>query len=373
MDNPIRVAHVVGKYRDGGVEAVIFNYWKHIDRSRIQFDLIFDEDSPLPLPYDTVKSLGGRIFTVPRYQKLLAYSKALEGLFTQERWPIVHSHINALSVFPLRAAKKADVPVRVAHSHSAAGRGEKTTRVLLKNILKSQSNRYPTHRLACSRYAGEWLFGKDSNFMVLNNAIELQRFSFDERVRARTRADLGIEEGTFVIGHVGRFMEQKNHTFLIDVFSRFVNSHSNSLLLLVGDGELRPNIENMAVEYGVSEKIKLLGQINDPEKLYQAFDLFVLPSFYEGLPVVGVEAQRSGLSCLFSDAITREVDVTGNICFLPIDDPAIWVEALIREANVTVTRNRYFLDKKSCFEPFEIEKAAPELLKFYERAISSLQ
>ncbi|MDN0055306.1 glycosyltransferase, partial [Collinsella ihumii] len=176
MDAPIRVAHVVGKMVGGGVEQVVMNYYRHIDRTCVQFDFIVDSDSTL-VPREQIESLGGRVFIVPPYQHVIAYQKVLVDLFREQGWKIVHSHVNALSVFPLRAAKKAGVPVRISHSHSTAGRGE-AAKNAAKALLRCFSNVYPTHRMACSRYAGEWLFGKGADFEVMYNAIDLSRFCF---------------------------------------------------------------------------------------------------------------------------------------------------------------------------------------------------
>lgn len=233
MTEPVRVAQVVGKMVGGGVEAVVMNYYRHIDRSKVQFDFLVDSDSTL-VPRDEIESLGGRVFEIPPYQHIAEYQRELQRLFKQEGWKIVHSHINALSVFPLRAAKKAGVSVRIAHSHSTSGKGEYAKNAL-KAVLKTQSNRYPTHRFACSQFAGEWLFGKAAHFEVVYNAIDLDRFRFSAEARAQARADLGL---------------------------------------------------------------------------------------------VGVEAQVSGLPCLLSDAITREVDVTGECKFLPINNPAVWADVI---------------------------------------------
>lgn len=189
MTNPIRVAQIVGKMNGGGVEAVVMNYYRHIDRSKVQFDFLVDSDSTL-IPREEIESLGGRVFEVPPYQHVVEYQHELQRLFKQEGWKIVHSHINALSVFPLRAAKKAGVPVRIAHSHSTSGKGEYAKNTL-KAVLKTQSNRYPTHRFACSKFAGEWLFGKAAHFEVVYNAIDLDRFCFNAEARAQARADLG--------------------------------------------------------------------------------------------------------------------------------------------------------------------------------------
>lgn len=273
MTEPIRVAQVVGKMVGGGVEAVVMNYYRHIDRSKVQFDFLVDADSTL-VPREEIESLGGRVFEIPPYQHVVEYQRELQRLFKQEGWKIVHSHINALSVFPLRAAKKVGVPVRIAHSHSTSGKGEYAKNAL-KAVLKTQSNRYPTHRFACSRFAGEWLFGKDANFEVVYNAIDLDRFRFNAEARAQARADLCL---------------------------------------------------------------------------------------------VGVEAQVSGLSCLLSDAITREVDVTGECKFLPIDSPVVWA-AEICSLSKKSDEGRESTSPGS-FANYDIDQQADWLLRRYLQLIN---
>lgn len=358
MSEPIRVAHVMGKMLGGGVESVVMNYYRHIDRSHVQFDFLVDADSSL-VPREEIEKLGGRVFEITPYQHVAAYQRDLAKLFREQDWKIVHSHVNALSVFPLRAAKRAGVPVRIAHSHSTSGQGEYVKNAA-KATLKRFSNVYPTHRFACSKYAGEWLFGKNAEFEVLHNAIDLSIFSFSERARAQARADLGLVGDQLAIGHVGRFMPQKNHRFLIDVFVEVARRCKDAVLLLVGSGEAEAHVESWAAECGVADRVRFLGQRNDVDKLYQAFDAFVLPSLYEGLCLVGVEAQRAGLPCFLSDAITREVDVTGTVRFLPIDNPTVWADALCKVA-LGKRINVYSSD----FADYNIEHAAQKLTLWY--------
>lgn len=355
---PIRIAQVMGYMNGAGVEQVVMNYYRAIDRSKIQFDFIVCEKSKY-VPKAEIESMGGRVFMVPQYHDVMAYQKALTTLFKEHQWRIVHSHINALSVFPLHAAYKAGVPVRIAHSHSTSGKGE-LAKNAVKALLKTQANRYPTNRLACSRYAGEWLFGKGAQFDVLYNAIDLQQFFFSAEARAQARADLGLVGDQFVVGHVGRFMAQKNHEFLLRAFEQLVALRPDSTLVLAGDGELRPLAERWVAERGLSEHVKFLGQRDDAARLYQAFDAFALPSLYEGLGLVGVEAQASGLPCLLSSAITREVDMTGEVRFLDIDDPAVWAQEL---AKLEPKSNRSVNSED--FTNYDINKAASFLSDYY--------
>lgn len=371
MSSPIRVAQVVGKMKGGGVEAVVMDYYRHVDRSRVQFDFLVDEDSTV-VPRDEIESLGGRVFEVPPYQRLPHYMRELEVLFRAECWPIVHSHVTALSVFPLCAAKRARVPIRIAHSHSTSGRGEYAKNAM-KAVLRHLSNVFPTARFACSEFAGEWLFGKGVSFDVVYNAIDLRAFSFAAAVRAETRSELGVARDTFVVGHLGRFVAQKNQVFLVDTFAELTRTRPDSVLVLAGDGDSRPLIEFRAAERGVADKVMFLGQREDASRLYQAFDAFALPSLYEGLGLVGVEAQRAGLPCLLSDAVTREVDVTGTCEFLPIEDPKVWAAALSRIAEAPARDRSLSENGRLRFDDYDIEKAAPKLVACYERLVSEAE
>ncbi len=243
---PVRVAQVMGKMLYGGTESVVMNYYRHIDRTKIQFDFIADSDSKMPIPRkNEIESLGGRVFIVPPYQKLQEYIPALIKLFREENFQIVHAHISTLNVFPLYAAKKAGVPIRISHSHTTVAPGE-WKKNILKYMLRPFAKIYATHYAACSRHSGKWLFGRKSmesgKVTIFNNAIDLGKFQFNPVVRDEVRRELGIED-KFVIGHVGRFCYDKNHEFLIDVFEKVYEKNPNAVLLLVGDGKERKRIE----------------------------------------------------------------------------------------------------------------------------------
>ena len=296
-EEPIRIAQIVGKWIGGGVEAVVMNYYRHLDHSKIQFDFICDDDST-NIPYDEIEKLGGKVILIPPYQKVFKYQRELRRVLRDGKYKIVHSHINTLSVFPLYAAKKVGVPVRIAHSHSTTNKKE-WKKNLLKQVLRPFSKKYATNYMCCSELAGRWLFGDkaydEGKVYLLNNAIDLDKFKYDKKIKDKKRKELGIKEDTIVIGHIGRFVAQKNHTFLIDIFNQFHKKEKNSILLLAGQGPLQEEIKNKVRELGLDDSVRFLGQRNDANELYQVFDVFLLPSLYEGLPVVGVEAQASGL------------------------------------------------------------------------------
>lgn len=321
-EEPIRIAQIVGKWLGGGVEAVVMNYYRHLDHSKVQFDFICDDDST-NIPYDEIEKLGGKVILIPPYQKVFKYQKELRRVLREGKYKIVHSHINTLSVFPLYAAKKVGVPVRIAHSHSTTNKKE-WKKNLLKQVLRPFSKKYATNYMCCSELAGRWLFGDkaydEGEVYLLNNAIDLDKFKYDKKIRDKKRKELGIKEDTIVIGHIGRFVAQKNHTFLIDIFNQFHKKEKNSILLLAGQGPLQEEIKNKVGELGLDDSVRFLGQRNDANELYQAFDVFLLPSLYEGLPVVGVEAQASGLLCFLSDDMTKETKVLDSTAFMSLSN-----------------------------------------------------
>lgn len=321
-EEPIRIAQIIGKWLGGGVESVVMNYYRHLDHSKVQFDFICDDDST-NIPYDEIEKLGGKVILIPPYQKVFKYQKELRRVLRDGKYKIVHSHINTLSVFPLYAAKKVGVPVRIAHSHSTTNKKE-WKKNLLKQVLRPFSKKYATNYMCCSELAGRWLFGDkaydEGKVYLLNNAIDLDKFKYDKKIRDKKRKELGIKEDTIVIGHIGRFVAQKNHTFLIDIFNQFHKKEKNSILLLAGQGPLQEEIKNKVRELGLNDSVRFLGQRNDANELYQVFDVFLLPSLYEGLPVVGVEAQASGLLCFFSDDMTKETKVLDSTVFMSLSN-----------------------------------------------------
>ena len=359
---PIRVAQVMGKMLGGGVESVVMNYYRHIDHSKVQFDFLVDADSTR-VPEEEIKALGGRVFRIPPYQHPLRYRKELVRLFHEEHWPIVHSHINTLSVFPLSAAKKAGVPVRIAHSHSTMGKGE-FAKNLMKLALRPLSNLYPTERFACSEYAGKWLFGRNADFTVIPNAIELEKFRFDPVIRQETRRELGIADGMFLIGHVGRFMPQKNQMFLVNVLAGLLPKRPDAMLAFVGDGPDGTAVQQHVEELGIADHVLFLGQRSDVNRLYQAFDVFCLPSLYEGLGIVAVEAQVADLPCLLSDVVPSEADVTASSYFLQITDVKPWIETL---SNLHSSKRSDQISGD--IEEYDIQRCANSLVKKYESFI----
>ena len=365
IEEPIRVAQIMGKWLGGGVEAVVMNYYRHVDRTKIQFDFICDEDST-NIPYVEIERMGGKVTIIPSYSKPFKYHKELKRVLKEGNYKIIHSHISTMSVFSLFAAKCAWVPVRIAHSHSTTNKKEKKKN-LMKQVLRPFSKVFATDYMCCSELAGRWLFGNKEydkgNVYLLNNAINLDKFKYNESLRKKKRKELGIKDDTLVIGHIGRFVAQKNHDFLIDIFNEIHKKNNNSILLLAGQGPLMEDIKNKVKELNLDDNVKFLGQRNDANELYQAFDVFLLPSLYEGLPVVGVEAQAAGLLCYLSDDMTKETKVLDITKFMSLNNtPEEWADNILDDVK---KYKRIDTSKEMTAKNFNIKEEAKKLEEYY--------
>lgn len=319
-NKPIRVAQVLNRMDSGGIEAVVLNYYRHIDRNKVQFDFFFAEGSNLP-QREELKQLGAGLYSVPAYSHPIAYQKALYAAFKQHGYRIVHAHLSTMSLFPLFAAWRAGVPVRICHNHSTShwGEGAKT---LLKYILRPFNKLFATEWFACGEKTGRWMYGDQAfeagKVIVMPNAIDTAKFAYDAEARIALRKEFGIPLDAFAVGHVGRFTYAKNHSFLLKVFAELLKEKSNACLLLVGEGELEHWVRQEVQKMHLQSHIIFAGTRADVNKLYSAMDVFCLPSLYEGMPLVAWEAQASGLPCVFSEGVTREAALTTNEPFLSL-------------------------------------------------------
>lgn len=310
----IRVLHIVTYMGRGGLETMIMNYYRHIDRSKVQFDFLTHRD--FRADYDAeIEALGGRIYRLPPLNPFSkSYMEALGRFFSEHpEYRIVHCHLDCMAGIPLKVAKQHGVPVRIAHAHSNSQTKDK--KYLLKLWFKRNIPANATCLFACSRAAGLWMFRTD-NFQVMNNAIDTQQYAFDPDIRRNVRNELAIPADAQVFGHVGRFMAAKNHGFLIEVFSKLPQ---NTYLLLVGDGELREKIECQVRALDVRDRVLFAGVRTDVARMLQAMDVFLFPSLYEGLGIAVIEAQTAGMPCLISDGVPMECQKTiGLVHQLPL-------------------------------------------------------
>ncbi len=369
---PIRVTHIMGYMAGGGVEATTMNHYRLLDHSKVQYDFVVYEDSP-NVPVEEIEALGGRVFYVPSITNLAGFEKALTGILQMTNPDIVHSNLNALSVFPLRAAKKAGVPVRIAHSHSTSNSKE-PVRNTAKRTLRFFSKTYPTHLAACSVDSAIWLFGKqavaDHKVHYIKNAIDLQRYAFNESHRQALRKQYGLE-GKHVLGQIGRFTTQKNYTFSMDVVAELVKSDPDAVFVALGSGSLMQEIEHKATSLGIADHVMLLGNQSNADAWYSAFDALLFPSLYEGLPLTMIEAQAAGLPIISSDRVTPEAFIDKKlITVLPLDLPTATWACNINDIFAQTNRDRQVDIDRFVQEGYEIQESARKLQNWYETLTS---
>lgn len=329
----IKVLHCVSNMDRAGIETMLMNYYRNIDRDDIQFFFLCNKNKPGA--YDKeILDLGGKIFHSPGLNPLKAfkYHKIVKKIIIENHIDIVHTHNGAFGLQALIAAKSVGVKVRIAHVHGT--KIDKNLKLPLKLLYKTQLKHFANQFWGCGIDAIKYYFGKNNvekdNYYIMKNAIDIDKFRYNEEVRTKIRKELGISENEILIGHIGRFMPQKNHVFLIELFNEILKKNKNYKLLLIGDGELQEKIKNKVNELGISKNVIFTGNIPNTYEYYQAMDLFILPSLFEGLPVVGIEAQASGLNCLFSDTITKEVDFTNNVEYLSLKDSLNkWIDKIV--------------------------------------------
>lgn len=339
----LRVLHSVSNMARAGIETMLMNYYREIDRDQLQFDFLANK--PVPGEYDDeIRGMGGRVFVspglnplhYPRYKKFVT-----ELLHESPDIRIVHAHNEAMGYYALQSAKDVGIPVRIAHAHNT--QIIRDYKYPLKMVCKQLLPGAATDYWSCGRDAGIYYFGEkrwNASGFILRNAIDLPRFAFREEDRARLRREHGLE-GCFVIGHVGRFNVQKNHTRLLDIFAEIAAAVPEARLALIGTGELEQAVKEKAEAMGIRGKVLFLGQMADVGGWYQAMDCFVLPSLFEGLPVVGVEAQAAGLPCFFSDRVTDEVLLSPEARRISLEaGDAVWAEEILAARQPGAERGR---------------------------------
>ncbi|MCF2652707.1 glycosyltransferase family 1 protein [Anaeromassilibacillus senegalensis] len=326
---PIRILHVVTYMGRGGLETMVMNYYRHMDRNQIQFDFLVHRDFRADYD-DEIESLGGYIYRLPQLIPWSSsYNNALNRFFASHpEYRIVHIHQDCLSSVILKAAKKQGIPVRIAHSHSSSQ--DKNLKYLIKLFYKRQIPALATQLFACGKEAGDWMFG-GAPYHIINNAIDTRKYTYRPERSRSMRQQLGINSDAFVVGHVGRFNTVKNHTFLLDVFAELKKKNRDAVLLLVGEGDLRSEMEKKVTSLGMQDNVIFTGIRSDVPDLMQAMDCFVFPSLYEGIPVTMIEAQASGLPCVISDAVPAECQITSLVERLSLKDGATaWAEEILK-------------------------------------------
>ena len=342
------------------------NVYNNIDREKVQFDFVVTPEEKKDL-YEQVEQMGGRIFVCPKYtgKNHFAYCRWWNDFFAEHpEYHVIHGHVRSTASIYLKIAQKYGL-VTIAHSHSTSnGSG---VSAIVKNIMQLPIRHTADYLFACSDKAGKWLYGekatKQPNYRMIPNGVDLKRFAFHEEKRRQMRNQLKITEDTFVVGHIGRITVPKNHQFLVELFAAYHKENPKSTLLLVGDGELFEAVQQQCTQLGIREAVIMVGSKTNTEDYYQAMDIFVFPSLWEGLPVSVVEAQANGLICLLSDVITCDVDLTDQVKYLSLNEKSRWINEIARACPRPRTAASPENMKK--LQPFDASVVAKQLQDFY--------
>lgn len=359
----MRVFHIISGFENGGVEMLLERWIAAMPRD-VEFHIVA-HDVTVPVCKERLAALGVQIHLVPRRKRLFAHQRALRLLLLQYKPQVVHVHTTEWGFLALQVAKRCGVPVRIQHSHAAWLPGGKRHAALLP-LRFLLARRAATDYFACGEAAARTAFGdrswREGSVMLLPNGITVEKYRFDPTVRAATRQALGIAEDALVIGMVARFSSQKNHGAALDIFESFFRRHPNAVLLLVGDGELRPTAEAAAAKRFPRGVVRFLGVREDVAALYAAMDGFLLPSRFEGFPITLVEAQSAGLPTAVSDTVSPEVALTELVHFASVEDKNAFCDAL--EHPPTLPREAYA--ESVLRAGYSLTDAAERLYRFYQ-------
>lgn len=369
----IRILHVVGSMNRAGVETWLMHVLRHIDREQFQMDFLVHSATPGAYDHE-IRELGGKLIPCPHTRNPFAYARAFRRILRDHGpYDVVHSHVQHFSGLIMPVAKVADVPVRIAHSHldtSHLHAAASFIRRLYHRLAERLIRTFATDGLAASQVAASALFGQgwgaDARFRVLYCGIDLAPFRL-QRPNISLRDEFGIPEGAFVVGHVGRFDAQKNHAFLLEVAENVIQRDADVYFLLVGDGPLRPGIEQAVIEAGLEDRVVFAGSRSDvPYMMTEAMDAFIFPSMFEGLPLVLMEAQAAGLPVIVSGAVAPEADIVPRlISRLSLDDAESWTTAIdiLRQDGRPVLHTSAYTQVSQ--GPFNIEHGVRELERLY--------
>lgn len=362
MNEKIKVLYFVDRMLRGGIQSLVIDWVEDFDKTRLQVDFLLLDDGKKYDLEDTLKNMGCNVYKldnvwIRKCTDFIKYSKKLNEFFKEHHdYKVVHLHSTSKNYMVLKYAEKYKIPIRIAHSHNIDFQTKNPIKKLFGDILKKPLIKYSTNYFACSQLAGEWLFGKKicatNKFKVIHNAINYEKFKYNEETRIQLRKKLEISEKDLVIGHVGRFTNQKNHSFLIDIFYEYHKIYNNSKLLLIGTGELENSIKEKVSRLGLDKDVIFEGYHSNVNEYMQAMDIFLFPSLYEGLGLVLVEAQAAGLPCFTSEKVVpSEAKTSENFLFISLKKNAkYWSEKIIesnfkRQDNYkSIKENNYLME-----------------------------
>ncbi len=365
----IRVAIIMGKMDSGGKKNLVMEYYRHIDREKVQFDFICDSDSQA-IPDKEIASLGGRVYRIRPYQRILGNMSDIYKLCKQNKYPVMHAYNSTMNFFPMFIAKVSGIPVRISESLSMAHEGDWKT--ILKKVLRPMSKWFANYYMSCGDDCGRWQFG-DKLFNagkvdVFKTVINTEFNAFNPTLREKTRKEFGWED-KIVIGHIGRFTPQKNSVHLIEIFAAVAKKEPKAVMCLIGDGELKSNMMAKIKELGIEKQVNYLGRREDIQQFYNAMDVFLLPSLYEGLPVVGLEAESCGLPMFFSTEVAREANACDLGHFIDLNETEDkWADEILKAVKDNIP-SRKSQAKEVAVAGFDSASEAMRMQQYYMRAV----
>ena len=372
MTEKINILYFVDRMLKGGIQSLVIDWVKRFDKEKIQVDFLLLDDGNEYLLEKELENMGCHVYKlkgiwINKPTDFIKYAKALNSFFKEHHhYKVVHMHSSSKNYMVLKYAKKYKIPIRIAHSHCTAFQTKNPIKKAIGKMLKPLLIKYSTNFFACSKIAGEWLFGKkivqSNRFKIIHNAVDYNKFKYNETTRKKVRKELKIKDNEILIGHVGRFTNQKNHTFLIDIFHEITKINSNVKLIMIGTGIEEDEIKEKVKKLNLQEKVIFAGFKDDVSTYYQAIDIFILPSLSEGLGVVLIEAQASGIPCFASkDVIPNEAKVTSLLSLIDLKESAQdWAKKI---SNINIQRiDTYEQLTKS---NYLIEDTIKEIMKVY--------
>lgn len=330
----------IDRMRVGGIQTLFVNLLDYFDTDKFKIDFLVLDDG---IHYDLEDKIKQKGITVYKLNGIwlnkpidfIKYRNSVNEFFSNHNdYDVVHMNSSSKNYMILKSAKKYGIPIRIAHSHNTDFQTTSKLKQIVGDMFKKPLLKYANKYFACSEYAGKWLFGSENiengKVDIIPNGIDLEKYKFNIEKRNKIRCELKVED-KLVIGNIGRFTKQKNHTFLLEIFKNIHDINSNSVLIIAGIGELLDECIEKSKNLGIEDSVKFLGFRNDVTDLLQAMDIYIMPSLYEGFPITGIEAQSSGLPCIFSDTITREAKINNNIKYLSLNEsPSVWAEESLK-------------------------------------------
>ena len=365
----IKVAYVLGKLHSGGKKNLVMEYYRHMNRDEIRIDFICDDDSN-SIPEKEVNALGGKVFRVPPYEHIIQNMRKMYQIFQEEQYDVVHAWNSMMNLFPMVLAKRAGVKVRISESLSMANKHEKKT--VIKYALRPFSSIAANYYMACGIDCGMFQFGRNAynngKIAIFKTVINARINIYDIDLRIKVRQRFGWKD-KIIYGFIGRYMPQKNPLFIIDIFNEIQKLQENALLVLIGFGDLETKMNERIIGYGISDKVENLGRREDIRQFYNAFDAFLLPSLYEGLPVVGLESQNCGLPIFFSTEITQEAKVCDMAHYINLRTPAQdWAKEIVEITTQNIPIRKSYAEEIIA-AGFDSESETKRLYRYYLEAI----